>query len=40
MKCTNFTFKGEEGLDIYTYKWEDENIKKTKGSYPNCTWNG
>lgn len=30
MKCTNFTFKGEEGLDIYTYKWEDENIKKTK----------
>ncbi len=39
MKCTNFTFKGEEGLDIYTYKWEDENIK-TKGSYPNCTWNG
>ncbi|HBF7115344.1 TPA: alpha/beta hydrolase, partial [Clostridioides difficile] len=27
---TNFTFKGEEGLDIYTYKWEDENIKKTK----------
>ncbi|WP_087554819.1 alpha/beta hydrolase [Clostridioides difficile] len=30
MKCTNFTFKGEEGLDIYTYKWEDENMKKTK----------
>ncbi|HBF3670419.1 TPA: alpha/beta hydrolase, partial [Clostridioides difficile] len=30
MKCTNFTFKGEEGLDIYTYKWEDENIKKPK----------
>ncbi|MFL8726895.1 alpha/beta hydrolase, partial [Clostridioides difficile] len=27
---TNFTFKGEEGLDIYTYKWEDENIKKPK----------
>ncbi|AVD35256.1 alpha/beta hydrolase [Clostridioides difficile] len=30
MKCTNFTFKGEEGLDIYTYKWEDENIKNPK----------
>ncbi|HCQ5597789.1 alpha/beta hydrolase [Clostridioides difficile] len=30
MKCTNFTFKGEEGLDIYTYKWEDENMKKPK----------
>lgn len=30
MKCTNFTFKGEEGLDIYTYKWEDENIKNSK----------
>ncbi|HBF6274762.1 TPA: lysophospholipase [Clostridioides difficile] len=30
MKCTNFTFKGEEGLDIYTYKWEDENVKKPK----------
>ncbi|HBF0595463.1 TPA: alpha/beta hydrolase [Clostridioides difficile] len=30
MKCTNFTFKGEDGLDIYTYKWEDENIKKPK----------
>ncbi|HBF6471336.1 TPA: lysophospholipase [Clostridioides difficile] len=30
MKCTNFTFKGDEGLDIYTYKWEDENIKKPK----------
>ena len=30
MKCTDFTFKGEEGLDIYTYKWEDENIKKPK----------
>ncbi|HGM3508595.1 TPA: lysophospholipase [Clostridioides difficile] len=30
MKCTNFTFKGEEGLDIYTYKWEDENIKSPK----------
>ncbi|NMS90108.1 alpha/beta hydrolase [Clostridioides difficile] len=30
MKCTNFTFKGEEDLDIYTYKWEDENIKNPK----------
>ncbi len=30
MKCTNFTFKGEEGLDIYTYKWEDENIKNQR----------
>lgn len=30
MKCINFIFKGEEGLDIYIYKWEDENIKKLK----------
>lgn len=30
MKCTNFTFKGEEDLDIYTYKWEGENIKNPK----------
>lgn len=25
MKCTNFVFKGEEDLDIYTYKWESED---------------
>lgn len=30
MKCTNFTFKGEEDLDIYTYKWEDKNISNPK----------
>lgn len=30
MKCTNFTFKGKEDLDIYTYKWEDESIKAPK----------
>lgn len=30
MRCTNFTFKGKEDLDIYTYKWEDESIKAPK----------
>ncbi|MCC0631133.1 alpha/beta hydrolase [Clostridioides sp. ZZV15-6388] len=30
MKCTNFTFKGKEDLDIYTYKWEDESIEDPK----------
>lgn len=30
MKCTNFTFKGKEDLDIYTYKWEDKNISNPK----------
>ncbi|MCC0636711.1 MULTISPECIES: alpha/beta hydrolase [unclassified Clostridioides] len=30
MKCTNFTFKGKEDLDIYTYKWEDESIENPK----------
>ncbi|RDY24211.1 alpha/beta hydrolase [Romboutsia maritimum] len=31
MKCTTFTFKGEENLDIYTYKWESEINNEVKG---------
>lgn len=31
MKCTTFTFKGEENLDIHAYKWESESNLDIKG---------
>lgn len=31
MQCENFTFKGKDDLEIYTYKWKPEENVKVKG---------